>query len=98
MFFSVLSVYAMSSAVGLNLSLEITAFAYFLSALFIILPLTIAGVGVREGVLVFVLTRAGFKESGAIALAVVGVIMLFVFALIGAILELWGRLKKTPQS
>ncbi len=93
MFFSILSVYIVNLAVGLNASFEIIAFAYSLSTIFIVIPITLAGIGLREGTIVYILTKVGFETPKSVALAFLGIGLLFIFAATGGLLELMGIIR-----
>lgn len=98
-----LALYFAMQAMGLDVSLVhalwISAFLVFAATL----PLTIANLGVREGLLVVALSPFGVPTSTAVALGLLLFVNQLIAALIGAIYQLalslgWVRWKALPAS
>jgi hypothetical protein len=75
---------ALGMDIALSQALWINALAYFA----ILLPLSIAGLGVREAAVVFAIAPLGFSREAAVALALLMVCMTLANALIGGALHL----------
>lgn len=86
--FNMLAAYILSMAVGLNLSFPVVGFAYLLATLLVIVPITVAGIGLREGGLIYILKIAGAQTSAATALSLLLLGIFSLFALAGGIAEL----------
>ena len=97
MILSASSIFFISRAVGLHQPLLTVVFAYLLSTIFVLIPLTVAGIGLREGSIVFVMTRAGANTEQAVALAFLAIGMFVLFAIWGGLGELYRVLKKSKK-
>ena len=93
-FGQICSIYFLMRAVNINISIVsiawITAAVCFLQ----MLPISISGLGVREGAFVFLLKRYGVYASDAMALSLLMFGVLVVFALIGGVFEAIDSLKR----
>jgi len=88
MFFTPLAVYAMGLALGLEVGFWEILFIYLLATVLIILPITIGGIGLREGGIIYFLTLAGAEPSKAAALSIIMFAIFVLLSLVGGLLEL----------
>jgi uncharacterized membrane protein YbhN (UPF0104 family) len=83
---------------GLALDLPAPALAYAvvipLVTLLTMLPISVNGVGVREGSLVLLLAPVGVSEAGAVALGIVWFAMLAAASVLGGVVYLFGRFSR----
>ena len=87
-FFGALSVYFLSLAVGMDKDFLSVVFAYAFATALIVIPVTIGGVGLREGGLVYALVRLGVDASQAAALSFLMLAVFSLYALVGGLAEL----------
>lgn len=79
-----------ASGMGLDISLVTMTWARSLALLLAILPISIAGLGVREGAFVALLSAYGVSAADSVVLALVGFAATTVFsAAVGGMLEAW---------
>jgi uncharacterized protein (TIRG00374 family) len=88
---------AYSLALAINLKLAPIYFFMVLPMIWIItmVPLSINGLGVREGAFVFFFTKVGVSDSGALLLSFLNFSQLIVLGLIGGIIYLFGQVFPT---
>jgi uncharacterized membrane protein YbhN (UPF0104 family) len=88
---------ALGMDIALGQALWINALAYFA----ILLPLSVAGLGVREAAVVFALAPLGFSREASVALALLMLAMTLVNAALGGLLHarasLWGDRRYFPK-
>lgn len=95
---SAFSVYILS--LGLKIGVDFWTVAFFnsLAVILISVPITIAGIGLREGGLVYLFFQAGVPLEKAVALSTLNLAMMLVLALAGGIIEFYYQfLKKTMR-
>ena len=85
------SVALMARGIGVTLGLDIWFSVVPLIALAIVLPISINGVGIREGGMVFLLSRWGIAEEQAVAVGLLWFFATIVTGLIGGFLFLLDR-------
>ena len=90
------SVALMARGIGVTLGLGIWFSVVPLIALAIVLPISINGVGIREGGMVFLLSRWGIAEEQAVAIGLLWFFATIVTGLIGGFLFLLDR--RSPKS
>ncbi len=72
----------------LNINYLTIAFINSLAVVLIIIPITIGGVGLREGGLVYLLVQAGAIAEKSLALSLLNFLNMSILAVIGGIVEL----------
>ena len=83
-----------AKAIGVDLSWTVFAIAIPLTLLAALAPFSVNGLGLREGVLVGLLTHAGISSGHAGAVALLIDLQMVPFAIIGAVLWMRHRSKK----
>jgi uncharacterized membrane protein YbhN (UPF0104 family) len=91
-----LEVWLLGLALDLQASLLLFAVAAPLVTLFTMLPITLNGVGVREGALVLLLAPAGIAPAEALALGVLWFCVLAAAGLLGGMVYLAGSFSVVP--
>lgn len=88
---------AYSLALAINLKLAPVYFFMVLPMIWIItmVPLSINGLGIREGAFVFFFTKVGMSESAALLLSFLNFSQLIILGLIGGIVYLVGQVSHT---
>lgn len=89
-----LSLILLGIALGIPLAYGDLAAVYFLATILIAIPITIGGIGLREGGLAYFLVRMGAETYAASALAVLMFAVFAALTLIGGTIEFILRLKK----
>ncbi|MDD5547596.1 MAG: lysylphosphatidylglycerol synthase transmembrane domain-containing protein [Candidatus Pacebacteria bacterium] len=84
-----LSVYLLSLSVGLGASFGAVGFSYLLATILIVVPITIGGIGLREGGITYFLIHLGAPIDGAAALSILMFAQFAIVALIGGAIELY---------
>jgi glycosyltransferase 2 family protein len=85
---AVAEVWLLGSALHLPASFAVYAIAVPLTTLLTMLPITVNGVGVREGALAVLLAPAGVTSAGALALGALWFVVLLAASLLGGIVYL----------
>ncbi len=85
--FFILSAWVLAEGMALGLSLAAIAWIRSITLLIALVPITIAGLGLREGVLIALLSNYGISASTAFAYAITSFAIQLVLGLFGAILE-----------
>lgn len=75
--------YLLVRALGADLAFPLVASVVLLATLATLVPLSVNGIGLREGVYVLLLTRAGVSESVSISLSVISLALLVAIGLLG---------------
>ncbi len=83
--FAILSFWAVARSVGLHLPLSLMGVAASLILLIALMPISIAGFGVREGGMVLVLGAAGVSATDATVISLTGVVAVMLATLPGGI-------------
>jgi len=83
-----LAAYLLGGAIGIDLPLRIYCVVMPLVTLSTVLPISLGGLGVREGALTLLLARAGVAPSDAVALAFLLYLNMAAVALVGGITQL----------
>ena len=81
----------LGAALGINLPLTNWAVVMGLIGVVLLLPITIAGIGVREGTLLTVLGALGQSEAAAIALSFALLALSILAALVGFVVDVMGK-------
>jgi len=86
---SAFSVYILS--LGLKIGVDFWTVAFFnsLAVVLISVPITVAGIGLRESGLVYLFFQAGVPLEKAAALSALNLAMMLVLALLGGALEFY---------
>ena len=87
----------MARAVGLDLPFSLMAVAMPLILLISLMPISIAGFGVREGGMIFVLGAAGVSATDATVISLTGVVAVMLATLPGGIAMLLPGPKPVPE-
>ena len=97
MLISAFSVYLLS--LGLKVGFNFLAVAFFnsLAVILISIPVTLAGIGLREGGLVYLFFQAGVPLEKAAALSALNLAMMLTLALIGGIIEFYYQFLKKDE-
>ena len=90
--FDILGSYYMSKAISLNLPLIILFVAIPIVYITTVLPISLGGLGVREGVLTLLLARVGIPASDAVTFSLALYLNRVIIALIGGLLQAFGNL------
>jgi uncharacterized protein (TIRG00374 family) len=83
--FAILSFWAVARSIGLHLPLSLMGVAASLVLLISLMPISIAGFGVREGGMVLVLGAAGVSATDATVISLTGVVAVMLATLPGGI-------------
>lgn len=83
------AIYIISEALGLGVSFWTIAFFNSLVIILITIPITIAGIGLREGGLIYLLVQAGLEPERAAALSFLNLFMIMALASLGGLWELY---------
>ena len=83
-----------AKAIGVDLSWTVLAIAIPLTLLSALAPFSVNGLGIREGVLIGLLTHAGISSGHAGAVALLIDLQMVPFAILGAVLWMRHRSKK----
>jgi hypothetical protein len=67
------------------------AVVFFLQAI----PISISGIGIREGALIVLLSRYGIRDSQAFALSLIVFLIAILMGLVGGVSETIGLMKRT---
>jgi uncharacterized membrane protein YbhN (UPF0104 family) len=94
---NVLTVMALGGALGLNLPAEAYCIAVPLVGLMTALPISLNGVGVREGGLVWILATYGLSDALGVALGLLWFSVTVATGLIGGLVYLLGPPLKKPE-
>ena len=94
----IFAVFLLSQSIGLDISL-----VYFLTIMPIIfvitmIPVSIGGLGIREGSFVFFLTREGVSTVNALSLSLLFYAQIIIIGIIGAIIYGVDRYHRSPKS
>lgn len=90
--FSILAVYALALSVNLNLDFDVFLVAIPPIFLLTIIPISLAGWGVRESAMVGILVLVGAAKSGVLAISILYGLILIISSLPGA--YFWTMSKK----
>jgi uncharacterized membrane protein YbhN (UPF0104 family) len=91
--FFILSAWVLARGMDLGVGLAAIAWVRSVTLLAALIPITIAGLGVREGAMIVLLGGYGVSSSNAFAYAIAAFLIQLALGLVGAILELvrvWG--------
>jgi len=91
--FSIFSIYFISCSIGLNLDMQTLIIATPLVFLLTIIPISLAGWGIRESSFVGILLLVGATKESVLALSIIYGIILIITALPGS--YFWVKSKKT---
>jgi uncharacterized membrane protein YbhN (UPF0104 family) len=94
---NVLSVMALGDALGLGLPAEAYCIAVPLVGLMTALPISVSGVGVREGAMVWILGSYGVTDTLGVALGLLWFSVTVATGLIGGLVYLLGPPLKSPE-
>jgi len=85
--FFILSAWVLAEGMSLGLSLFAIAWIRSITLLVALVPITIAGLGLREGVLIILLSNYGISAASAFAYAIISFAIQLVLGLLGVLLE-----------
>ncbi|MBI2996272.1 MAG: flippase-like domain-containing protein [Candidatus Melainabacteria bacterium] len=86
--------YFLSLSLNIDLNLIQNAWLFATVSLATILPISFAGLGVREGIVVAILSKIGISSSSALSLSLLIFLLGILAALIGGIIELLSDFKQ----
>jgi len=87
-FMLMLITFSNSQAVSIFLSLDIQLAVYTLAGIAMALPITIQGIGIREGIYLGLFGALGIAPENALAALALNYIILLIFSLLGGIFVL----------
>lgn len=101
--FFVLSAWVLALGMSLDISLAAIAWVRSVTLLLALVPITVAGIGLREGAFIVLLNEYGVSTSTAFAYALTSFAIQLFIGLLGAVIELTstlrrGRLSKDNES
>jgi len=91
---AVATAYTFAAACGLQLSFATIGWMHAIVAVLVLLPISFAGLGVREGTLVLLSARYGVAAPLALAWSLLLFVGLLFVAAIGACIEAWNFLRR----
>jgi hypothetical protein len=94
--FNLLALSVAARAIGVNLSWTVLAVCIPITLLVALAPFSINGLGLREGVLVALLSHSGVSVAHAGAISVLIDLQMIPFAVLGAVL--WSRHRRSTRS
>lgn len=83
------AIYAISESLGSGVSFWTIAFFNSLAIILITIPITIAGIGLREGGLIYLLVQTGLEPERAAALSFLNLFAIMTLASIGGLWEFY---------
>jgi uncharacterized protein (TIRG00374 family) len=95
---NITAIYLLATSVHLELDILTVGFAYLAATTLVSIPVTLAGIGLREGTLVYILTAAGGELHASAALSLLALALLAVYGVIGGIIEIYFLFQKKNQS
>lgn len=84
-----LSVFIISNNLDLAVDFWTINFFYALAVILSMIPITIAGIGLREGGLIYLLTWHGVNDEGAAALSIATFFVIMILSLAGGAIEFY---------
>ncbi|MDP2696265.1 MAG: lysylphosphatidylglycerol synthase transmembrane domain-containing protein [bacterium] len=83
-------------AIGLGIDMRFLNILFFntLAVVLIVIPITIAGIGLRESGLVYLFVAAGIMPESALALSILNLLVMVVLALMGGLIEFYNHFLK----
>ncbi len=94
--FNLLAVSVAARAIGVDLSWTVLAVCIPITLLVALVPFSINGLGIREGVLVALLSKTGISASHAVAISLLIDLQMIPFAVLGAVL--WTRHRRSVKA
>lgn len=88
------SLQALAWGVGVHIPFLTIVFFNALAVVLILIPVTIAGIGLRESGLVYLLTQAGVLPEKALAISILSLFAMILLAAIGGVAELHNHFLK----
>ncbi|MDD5772797.1 MAG: lysylphosphatidylglycerol synthase transmembrane domain-containing protein [bacterium] len=94
-FLSIMSCYFVAKAIGLSLS--VFYFFIFVPVMFFItaIPISLSGIGVREGVFVYLFSKAGVPSDTAVMISLLFFSLGVLIGLVGGVVHFWSDMRKT---
>lgn len=86
---NLLSIQTLANSIELETDFLVIGFAFLSATLLISIPVTLAGIGLREGGMVFVLVQSGAELSQSAALSILALTILLIYSAIGGLWELY---------
>lgn len=86
-FLSALPVYIISRGLSAPIDYLTLVFFYAVAIVLTIVPITVAGIGLREGGLVYLLVQAGLTSETALAVSILNLATMIILAIGGGLLE-----------
>ncbi|MDP3901941.1 MAG: hypothetical protein Q8Q37_03185, partial [bacterium] len=68
-----------------------------LAVVLIVIPITIAGIGLRESGLVYFFVTAGIVPEKALALSILNLLLMVILALMGGLIEFYNHFIKDKK-
>lgn len=91
------AVYLISEELKLEVPYTTIVFFYSLAIISGLIPITVAGIGLREGSFVYLLIQSGVDPASALALSVLSFFIIFTLSIVGGVIELHHHFLK-PQA
>jgi uncharacterized protein (TIRG00374 family) len=95
--FFVLSAWILASGMEIGIGLAAIAWVRSITLIVALVPITIAGIGLRESMLITLLSGYGISASAAFAYAIASFAIQVVLGIVGGLLAAWGLLNKTDE-
>jgi len=95
--FFVLSAWILANGMEIGIGLAAIAWVRSITLIVALVPITIAGIGLRESMLITLLSGYGISASAAFAYAIASFAMQVVLGIVGGLLAAWGMLKKNNE-
>jgi uncharacterized protein (TIRG00374 family) len=85
--FNTLIIYMLAISLGLNIAILDLLWIHSLVSLILIIPITIMGLGLREGGLIYLLSLVGIVSAEALSLSLLSFILILLGSLVGGVIE-----------
>jgi len=95
---SIVTLFILGKSVSLEVGIFTIAFSYLISTALIFIPVTLGGIGLREGSTVYILTALGATSEKAAATASLALILFTTYSLLGGLLEAYIRIQEKKKT
>lgn len=93
-FLNMWSWYLLGKAIGISLSFLLIGFGYIAATLLVSLPITLGGIGLREGGFVYIATSLGANSVQSVAVSLLALIVFALYAVVGGLIEAYWVFRK----
>jgi len=95
--FFVLGAWILANGMDIGIGLAAIAWVRSITLIVALIPITIAGIGLRESMLITLLSGYGISASAAFAYAIASFAIQVVLGVVGGLLAAWGMLNKNDD-